>query len=300
MRKSTEELFWEKVDKRERGCWIWTAARNRQGYGTVTASRRRWLAHRLAYTWLVGPIPEGMTIEHLCRQTACVNPGHLEAISLKENIKRGLQERWHGLPVPEAPPQIRGRYRNRPLWERFWEKVNRRGDDECWPWLAGKNGSGYGAFGLGKKWWGAHRFVYERMVGDIPRGYTVHHKCENRVCVNPAHLCLLTHRENVLLGTAPPACSMRRSHCPQGHPYEGDNLYWQGSSRRCRICTNEKERRYRRAAGLKGRKRPYCKQGHERTPENTRLAPNGQQVCRICMREWVRASRARRSSDKVG
>ena len=78
------------------GCWLWTARVNRHGYGVLSigskrdASKRMALAHRVAYELHVGPIPEGLTIDHLCRTPACVNPDHLEAVTQRENVLRGM------------------------------------------------------------------------------------------------------------------------------------------------------------------------------------------------------------------
>ena len=74
------------------GCWLWIGARHQHGYGIMqdhTPRRRRLYAHRVMYEALRGPIPRGMTLDHLCRQRCCVNPVHLEAVSRVENVRRG-------------------------------------------------------------------------------------------------------------------------------------------------------------------------------------------------------------------
>ena len=81
--------FWAKVNKSE-GCWEWTGARQPAGYGTVRVLNRTCLAHRVAYESLVGPIPDGLHLDHLCRNPSCVNPAHLEPVTNRENITRGL------------------------------------------------------------------------------------------------------------------------------------------------------------------------------------------------------------------
>lgn len=87
------ELFWAKVDKTG-DCWLWTAGRNRQGYGEFatrqTDNPKTRVAHRIAYELVVGPIPEGLVLDHLCRNPPCVNPAHVEPVTVGENTMRGV------------------------------------------------------------------------------------------------------------------------------------------------------------------------------------------------------------------
>jgi hypothetical protein len=69
------------------GCWVWTAP-SPGPYGQVSIKHRSHWAHRVAYELFVGPIPDGMHVDHLCRVPKCVNPGHLEAVTPKENNLR--------------------------------------------------------------------------------------------------------------------------------------------------------------------------------------------------------------------
>ena len=81
-----EERFWRKVKKTDL-CWLWTGTKTGDGYGSFKAAPdRRMRAHRFAYELLVGPIPEGLVIDHLCRNRACVNPDHLEAVTHYVNV----------------------------------------------------------------------------------------------------------------------------------------------------------------------------------------------------------------------
>lgn len=78
-------------------CWIWRRHVNRGGYGIVVIQRRSWLAHRWTYTKLVGPIPEGLQLDHLCRVRRCVNPAHLEPVTSRENTARGVAKAAHAI-----------------------------------------------------------------------------------------------------------------------------------------------------------------------------------------------------------
>jgi hypothetical protein len=82
--------FWNKVRLDEvNGCWLWQAASHSFGYGFYFLGKKRWLTHRLTYSTLVGDIPAGLEIDHLCRVPACCNPSHLEPVTHLENVRRG-------------------------------------------------------------------------------------------------------------------------------------------------------------------------------------------------------------------
>jgi HNH endonuclease len=88
---SLAERFWAKVEIGI-GCWLWRGATG-TGYGVIRRGRAgegMLQAHRVAYEMLVGPIPVGMEIDHLCRVRACVNPAHLEPVTHRENDLRGV------------------------------------------------------------------------------------------------------------------------------------------------------------------------------------------------------------------
>lgn len=85
---TVEERFWSKVDKTGE-CWEWTAA-SADGYGRFGIEGKSvQRAHRVAYELLVGPIPESLVLDHLCRNTGCVNPAHLDPVTQNENVRRG-------------------------------------------------------------------------------------------------------------------------------------------------------------------------------------------------------------------
>lgn len=83
--------FWTRV-RLYGDCWFWVGATDNWGYGRFSHAGKSVLAHRLAYQMLIGPIPVGLTIDHLCRNPRCVNPAHLEAVTGAENTERA--SRW--------------------------------------------------------------------------------------------------------------------------------------------------------------------------------------------------------------
>lgn len=141
---------------------------------------------------------------------------------------------------------------------RFWSKVEKTAT--CWFWQAGLSqrvpGWFYGQFtytvdGV-KRNRAAHRLAYEWTIGPIPEGHHLHHTCGNTTCVNPEHLEPVTPGEHLTERTLTSFQSQnaRKTHCPQGHPYDDENTYLQpnrhgGRSRVCRECLRQAKRKWR-------------------------------------------------------
>lgn len=94
-RKTAEDRFWESVEPRN-GCLEWARCLHPKGYaGGFSADGRQVKAHRWAYERWCGPIPDGLVIDHLCNNRACVYVGHLEPVTSAENTRRGVERRGH-------------------------------------------------------------------------------------------------------------------------------------------------------------------------------------------------------------
>jgi hypothetical protein len=186
---AAEERFWSKADKSAgpQGCWLWTAGKTTAGYGVFSAEGTRWYVHRYAYMLSGRPLSEYLQIDHVrargCRSRAYVNPAHLEAVTLAENVRRA-----------PAGRRAENGAKSRAFWAasteiRFWAKVDQSGGPlACWPWQAFIDVSG-----SGRAWWQGRTHMARKvswlLSGKvIPEGYTVSQKCDRMDCVNPAHL----------------------------------------------------------------------------------------------------------------
>jgi hypothetical protein len=184
------------------------AALTRPGHGNTEIA-----VMQLELTSGEGPNPSGLCMCGCGQRTELAANTRAEHGWVKGKPKRYLHgHAWN--------PSI-----GRTLAERFWSKVEKT--SSCWLWRGATNASGYGLS------WDptrqrpkrAHRVSYELSVGPIPEGLVLDHLCRNPSCVNPAHLEPVTDRENILRGTGASAQNARKTHCPKGHPLEGDNLY---------------------------------------------------------------------------
>lgn len=109
----------------------------------------------------------------------------------------------------------------------------------CWISNRAMHDNGYTKIGYMGATWLTHRFAYTVFVGEIPDGLQLDHLCKVRVCCNPDHLEPVTCRENLLRGDTITASQVAQTHCKQGHPLSGDNVYVRPDrphSRGCRTC----------------------------------------------------------------
>lgn len=126
----------------------------------------------------------------------------------------------------------------------------------CWVWLGTLNPGGYGSVGYKGKTWGAHRVSYLLARGELPERQDLDHLCRVRSCINPDHLEPVTRCENLRRGKGGrnlAAAALAKTHCPNGHPYSGTNLYISPRGNRdCVACQRQRVRDWRARRKMEG------------------------------------------------
>lgn len=142
------------------------------------------------------------------------------------------------------------------LHARIWRKIMPCAASGCWLWTGATLPGGYGStalVGVPNRSQLAHRLVYSTLVGLIPEGLQLDHRCRVRCCCNPDHLEPVTQAENIRRGESW-RTNGDKTHCPKGHAYAGDNLkIVKGGGRECRECCKTANRNYRAFAKHRGR-----------------------------------------------
>lgn len=124
--EGVEARFWAKVDKTET-CWTWRGSQDRHGYGHARVVGENVLVHRFAYAISRGPIPEGMTVDHLCFNTICVNPDHLRLLTHSENAANQQST----VDPPAYCPRGHEYTEENTYWNRHASSPNRRPTRYC-------------------------------------------------------------------------------------------------------------------------------------------------------------------------
>lgn len=123
---------------------------------------------------------------------------------------------------------------------RFWRKIRLElvhpELGPCWVWTAYTEPRGYGRFGIGRKVVRAYRYSYQVYRGPIPEGLEPDHLCQNKPCVNPWHLELVTHKENLRRGPLSTNQNVNKTHCKRGHEFTEKNTRIYQGKRNCRSC----------------------------------------------------------------
>jgi hypothetical protein len=152
--------------------------------------------------------------------------------------------------IPKRP---RCNHNTLPHPARFWAKVQKT--EGCWEWLGARTkAEGYGVYRLNNRNHVAHRVAYELNIGLIPEGMQIDHLCRNRLCVNPAHMEVVTNQVNQLRSNGAGGVNARRTHCAQGHEFTPENTYLNPrGDRNCRTCRKLSKQRFDEQAVLRER-----------------------------------------------
>lgn len=213
---NVSDRFWSKVFITS-VCWEWKGSK-KNGYGSFWNGERRIGAHRWAWENLVGPIPVGLEIDHLCRNRSCVNPDHLEPVTHKENVRRGAGG-WNTASKMSCP----------------------QGHPYAGENLMTSQGHRYCRTCARKRGRESRTHIPRKEITHCPQGHEYNQE-NTGIKKNGHRWCRACNKERYTAHPLP-----KVTECPRGHPYSGDNLNIDSSGyQRCREC--ERERSSRRTA----------------------------------------------------
>ncbi len=181
----------------------------------------------------------------------------------------------------------------KPNPERIWKFIKIPKDPNgCWIWIGCFHWNGYGQLTFDHEHYRSHRFVYEYLVDQIPKGIELHHVCENRRCVNPFHLQPLTPKEHMMKGMGIGRINIEKTHCNHGHKFTKENIINYNGWRYCRKCKDRIDREYRNKKrqilieldeyNPPNKEKTHCIKGHEFTEKNTYYDSAGFRQCKEC------------------
>lgn len=187
-------------------CCGWPGGRNADGVARVVwqqdGRRNKVAAHRLAYLLEHGEIGEDQALSRTCENVLCVNPEHIvigrRGRKIKPREKKPVKEKrskeYPGqiLILEDVPERVRAK---------FYKGAKVGGEDDCWEWVGALTSKGYGKLCFvsakkEKRYIAVHRLSYLLFNGEIPEGLVVRHTCDNKTCVNPAHLLVGSDADN--------------------------------------------------------------------------------------------------------
>lgn len=223
-------------------CWVYTGSRDAKGYSTIRVDGGRTSrGHRVAYLGLIGPIPEGLEPDHLCRNRACWNPWHLDLVTHAVNVKRGRA----GAVIRARAAQITHCPQGH-VYEGDNDRRNKRGKRYCLACARDRERRKREVQGAGT----ADGAQLNAAKTHCPQGHP--YDAENTyVTRSGGRGCRVCRKESVRRfkeqrANEPAPVSQRKTHCVHGHAYTPENTYVDPLGYRyCRTCSQEAGRRYR-------------------------------------------------------